>query len=55
MLFRGVDEGADDEAAEGGVRSGVCIRIAVGFLAVGSVFILPLGTEFGGVQDDICS
>ena len=52
VLFRGVDEGADDEAAEGGVRIGVCIGITVGFLAVGSVFILPLGTEFGGVQDD---
>ena len=52
VLFRGVDEGADDEAAESGVGIGVCIRIAVGFLAVGSVFLLPLGTEFGGVQDD---
>ena len=47
-----MDERADDEAAEGGVGIGVRIRIAVGFLAVGSVFLLPLGTEFGGVQDD---
>ena len=52
LLFRGVNQGADDEAAEGGVRIGVCIRIAVGFLAVVSVLLFPLGTEFGGVHDD---
>ena len=52
VLFRGVDEGADDEATESGVGIGVSVGIAVGFLAVGSVFLLPLGTEFGGVQDD---
>ena len=52
VLFRGVDEGADDEATESGVGIGVSIRIAVGFLAVVCVFLLPLGTEFGGVQDD---
>ena len=52
VLFRGVDEGADDEATESGVGIGVRIRIAVGFLAVVGVFLLPLGTEFGGVQDD---
>ena len=49
LLFCGVDEGADDEAAEGGVGGGVRIRIAVGFLAVVGVFLLPLRTEFGGV------
>ena len=52
VLFRGVDEGADDKAAEGGVGIGVRIGIAVGFLAVGSEFLLPLGTEFGSVHDD---
>ena len=52
LLFRGVDQRADDEATESGVGIGVRIGIAVGFLAVGSVFLLPLGTEFGGVQDD---
>ena len=51
-LFRGVDERADDEAAESGIRIGVRIRIAVGFLAVVCVFLLPLSTEFGGVHDD---
>ena len=50
--FRGMNQRADDEAAEGGVGIGVSIGIAVGFLAVGSEFLLPLGTEFGGVQDD---
>ena len=50
VLFRGVDEGADDETAESGVGIGVSVGIAVSFLAVGSVFLLPLGTEFGGVQ-----
>ena len=52
LLFSGVDQGADDEAAEGGVGVGVCIRIAVGFLAVVGVFLLPLRTEFGGVHYD---
>ena len=52
LLFSGVDQGADDEAAEGGVGVGVRIGITVGFLAVVGVFLLPLGTEFGGVQDD---
>ena len=51
-LFRGVDQGADDEAAESGIGIGVRIRIAVSFLAVVCVFLLPLGTEFGGVHDD---
>ena len=52
LLFRGVDQGADDEAAESGIGIGVRIRIAVGFLAVVSVFFFPLSTEFGGVHDD---
>ena len=51
-LFRGVDQGADDESAESGIGIGVRIRIAVSFLAVVCVFLLPLGTEFGGVHDD---
>ena len=52
VLFRGVNQGADDEAAEGGVGVGIRIGIAVGFLAVVGVFLFPLGTEFGGVHDD---
>ena len=52
LLFSGVDQGADDEAAEGGVGIGVRIGIAVGFLAVVSVFLFPLRTEFGGIHDD---
>ena len=52
LLFRGMNQGANDEAAEGGVGIGVCIRIAVGFLAVVSVFLFPLSTEFGGVHYD---
>ena len=52
ILFSCVDEGADDEAAEGGVGIGVSVRVAVGFLAVGSKFLLPFGAEFGGVQND---
>ena len=52
LLFSGVDQGSDDKATESGVGIGIRIRVTVGFLAVGSVFILPLGTEFGGVQDD---
>ena len=47
-----MDQGADDEAAEGGVGVGVRIGITVGFLAVVGVFLLPLSTEVGGVQDD---
>ena len=47
-----MDQGADDEAAEGGVGIGVRIGIAVGFLAVVCVFLLPLRTEFGGVHYD---
>ena len=52
FLFSRVNEGADDEAAESGIGIGVCIGIAVGFLAVVCVFLLPLSTEFGGVHDD---
>ena len=51
-LFRGVDQGADDEATESGIGIGVHIRIAVGFLAVVGVLLFPLSTEFGGVHDD---
>ena len=51
-LFRGVDERADDEATESGIRIRVRIRVTVGFLAVVGVFLFPLGTEFGGVHDD---
>ena len=47
-----MDQGADDEAAESGIRIGVRIRIAVGFLAVVCVFLFPLSTEVGGVHDD---
>ena len=47
-----MDQGADDEAAESGIRIRVSVGIAVGFLAVGGVFLLPFGTEFGGVHDD---
>ena len=50
--FRGMNQGADDEAAEGGVGIGIRIGIAVGFLAVVCVFLFPLRTEFGGVHDD---
>ena len=52
VLFRCVDQGADDEAAEGGVGIRVRIGIAVGFLAVVCVFLFPLRTEFGGVHYD---
>ena len=52
LFFSGMDQGADDEAAESGVGIGVRIGIAVGFLAVVSVFLLPFSTEFGGVHDD---
>ena len=47
-----MDQGADDEAAESGIRIGVRIRIAVGFLAVVGVLLFPLSTEFGSVHDD---
>ena len=47
-----MDERADDEAAESGIGVRVCIGIAVGFLAVVCVFLLPLSTEFGSVHDD---
>ena len=52
LLFRGVDQGADDEATESGIRIGVRIRVAVGFLAIVGVFLFPLSTEFGGVHDN---
>ena len=52
VLFSGMDEGADDEAAEGGVGIGVSVGIAVGFLAVGGVLLFPLGAEVGSIQDD---
>ena len=52
LLFRGMDEGADDETAEGGVGTGVSVGVAVGFLAVGGKFLLPFGAEFGIVQND---
>ena len=52
VLFRCVDQGADDEATESGIRIWVRIGVAVGFLAVVCVFLLPLRTEFGGVHDD---
>ena len=51
-LFRGVDEGADDEAAESGIGIWVRIGVAVGFLAVVGVLLFPLSTEFGGIHDD---
>ena len=47
-----MDQGADDEAAESGIGIGVRIGVAVGFLAVVCVFLLPLSTEFGDVHDD---
>ena len=34
VLFRCVDEGADDEATESGIRIRVSVGIAVGLLAV---------------------
>ena len=52
MLFSGVDQGADDEAAESGIRIRVSVRVTIGFLAVVGVFLLPLRTEFGGVHYD---
>ena len=50
--FRGVDQGADDETTESGIGIGVRIGIAVGFLAVISVLLFPLSTEFGRVHDN---
>ena len=47
-----MDEGADDEATESGIGIGVSVGIAVGFFAVVCVFLLPLGTEVGGVHDN---
>ena len=47
-----MDEGADDEAAESGIRIRVSVGIAVGFLAVVCVFLFPLSTEFGSVHDN---
>ena len=52
VLFSGMDEGADDEATESGIRIRVRIGVAVGFFAIVCIFLLPLGTEFGGVHDD---
>ena len=52
LLFRGVDERANNEATEGGVWLWVGGWITVGFLAVGSKFLLPFGAEFGSVQND---
>ena len=52
LLFSGVDQVADDETTESGIRIRVRIRVTVGFLAVVCVFLLPLSTEFGGVHDD---
>ena len=51
-LFRGVDQGADDESTESGIRIRVSVGIAVGLLAVCGIFLFPLRTEFGGVHDD---
>ena len=51
-LFSGVDQGADDEAAESGIRIRVSVGIAVGFFAVVCVLLLPFRTEFGGVHDN---
>lgn len=51
-LFRGVNQGADDEATESGIRIWVRIGVAVGFLAVVGVLLFPLSTEFGSVHDD---
>ena len=47
-----MNQGADDETTESGIGIGVRIRIAVGFLAVVCVFLLPLSTEFGSVHND---
>ena len=47
-----MDEGADDEAAESGIRIRVSVGIAVGLLAVCGIFLFPFGTEFGGIHDN---
>ena len=47
-----MDQGADDEATESGIRIRVRIGVAVGFLAVVGVLLFPLSTEFGRVHDD---
>lgn len=52
LLFRGVDERANDEATEGGVWLWVGGWITFGFLAVLGEFLLPFGAEFGSVQND---
>ena len=51
-LFGGMEQRADDEATESGIRIRVSVGIAVGFLAVVGVFLFPLSTEFGGIHDD---
>ena len=51
-LFSGVDQGADDEAAESGIRIRVSVGIAVGFFAVVCVLLLPFRTKFGRIHDD---
>ena len=52
LLFRGVDERANDEATESGVGIWVSVGVTFGFLAVLGEFFLPLGAEFGSVQND---
>ena len=47
-----LDQRANNKATESGIGIRVSIWVAVGFLAVVSVFLLPLRTEFGGVHDD---
>ena len=47
-----MDEGADDEAAESGIRIRVSVGIAGGLLAVCGIFLFPLDTEFGGIHDN---
>ena len=51
-LFGGMEQKADDEATESGIRIGVSIWVAVDFLAVVGVLLFPLSTEFGSVHDD---
>ena len=40
-----LDQRADDEAAESGIRIRVGVGVAVGFLAIVGKFYFPLGTE----------
>ena len=47
-----MDEGADDEAAESGIRIRVSVGIAVGFFSILGVFLLPFRTELGRIHDD---